>query len=218
MTSLLNNSIVIIDYEMGNLRSVQKAFEKIGCDAIISNNHEVIKRADKLVLPGVGSFKDGMINLKKLELIELLGKEVLTKRKPFLGICLGMQLLAKAGYENGQTVGLNWIDAEVNKFDFSACEQKLKVPHIGWNNVSYQNENKLFEGVLNNSDFYFVHSYHFQTNEDIVTSFSDYGRDFISSIRKENIFAFQFHPEKSQLVGLKIIDNFVKIELNNVKK
>lgn len=202
---------------MGNLRSVQKSFEKVGCEAVISNNHELIRQADKLVLPGVGSFKDGMINLKKSGLIELLNEEILTKKKPFMGICLGMQLLAKLSYENGVTEGLNWVDAEVKRFDFSGCDQVLKVPHIGWNNVSYRNENKLFDGILNHSDFYFVHAYHFQTNEDVVTSSTDYGRDFISSVQKENIFAFQFHPEKSQTVGIKIIENFVKLELNNAK-
>jgi len=209
---LLNNSIVIIDYEMGNLRSVQKAFEKMGCDAVISNNHDVIRAADKLVLPGVGSFKDGMANLKKLGLVELLGEEIITKKKPFLGICLGMQLLAKLSYENGETAGLNWIDATVQRFDFSGLSQTLKIPHVGWNNVNFRNENRLFEGVLDKSDFYFVHGYHFQTNEDVITSLTDYGRDFASSLQKSNIFAFQFHPEKSQSGGLKVIKNFVKLE------
>jgi len=209
---LLNNSIVIIDYEMGNLRSVQKAFEKMGCDAVISNNHDVIRAADKLVLPGVGSFKDGMANLKKLGLVELLGEEIITRKKPFLGICLGMQLLAKLSYENGETAGLNWIDATVQRFDFSGLSQTLKIPHVGWNNVNFRNENRLFEGVLDKSDFYFVHGYHFQTNEDVITSLTDYGRDFASSLQKNNIFAFQFHPEKSQSAGLKVIKNFVKLE------
>ena len=208
---MLNNQIVIIDYNMGNLRSVQKAFEKVGCDAVITNNHEIIKNASKIVLPGVGAFKDGMKNLEELGLIEILNEEVLENKKLFLGICLGMQLVAKKSYENAETDGLGWVDAEVVKFDFTDYDKKLKIPHVGWNNVSYKNNNLLFDGIANNSDFYFVHSYYFKTNEDIVTSTTDYGFDFVSSIKKDNIYACQFHPEKSQTAGLKIIENFVNI-------
>jgi glutamine amidotransferase len=200
---------------MGNLRSVQKAFEKVGCDAIISNNHDVIKGADKIVLPGVGSFKDGMKHLEELNLIELLNNEVIKNKKPFLGVCLGMQLLATKSHENGKTNGLDWIDAEVMKFDFKTSNNKLKIPHIGWNNVTFKNKNILFQDVQNSSDYYFVHSYHFLTNEDIVTSTTDYGFDFASSVNKGNIYAFQFHPEKSQEVGLKIIENFVNLKNGN---
>jgi len=209
---LSNNQIVIIDYNMGNLRSVQKAFERVGADAIISNNHEVIKKASKIVLPGVGSFKDGMENLEKLDLITILNEEVISKKKPFLGICLGMQLLSKKGYENGETKGLSWVDAEVIKFDFTNYEKKLKIPHVGWNNVKYKNKNQLFDNILDNSDFYFVHSYYFNTVENVITSSTDYGFDFTSSIQKDNIYAFQFHPEKSQNVGLKLLENFVNID------
>ncbi len=197
---------------MGNLRSVQKAFEKVGCNAIITNNHATIRNASKIVLPGVGAFKDGMKHLEKLGLINLLHEEVIQNRKPFLGICLGMQLIAKKSYENGETDGLGWIDAEVIKFNFSTHDKKLKIPHVGWNNVAYQNENVLFKNIPNNSDFYFVHSYHFQTNEDVVTSITDYGFDFISSVNKDTIYAFQFHPEKSQTFGLKLIENFVNFQ------
>jgi len=197
---------------MGNLRSVQKAFEKVGSDAIITNDHSIIKDANKIVLPGVGSFKDGMKHLEELNLIELLNDEILNKKKLFLGICLGMQLLATKSYENGETQGLDWIDAEIVKFDFSNIDQKLKVPHVGWNNAKFQNKNILFDGVEDNSDFYFVHSYHFTTKEDIVSSITDYEFDFISSIQKDNIYAFQFHPEKSQTIGLKIIENFVNLK------
>ena len=207
-----NNQIVIIDYNMGNLRSVQKAFERVGVDAIISNNHEVIKKASKIVLPGVGSFKDGMENLEKLDLITILNEEVISKKKPFLGICLGMQLLSKKGYENGETKGLSWVDAEVIKFDFTDYEKKLKIPHVGWNNIKYKNKNRLFDNILDNSDFYFVHSYYFNTAENVITSSTDYGFAFTSSIQKDNIYAFQFHPEKSQNVGLKLLENFVNID------
>lgn len=208
----MSNKIVIIDYNMGNLRSVQKAFEKVGSDAIITNEHNVIKNSDKIILPGVGSFKDGMKHLEELNLIELLNDEILNKKKPFLGICLGMQLIATKSYENGETLGLNWVDAKIIKFDFNNVDQKLKVPHVGWNNTRFQNKNILFDGVHDNSDFYFVHSYHFTTKEDIVSSITDYGFNFVSSVQKDNIYAFQFHPEKSQTVGLKIIENFVNLK------
>jgi len=208
---LSNSQVVIVDYKMGNLRSVQKAFEKVGCSAIITDSHELIKKADKIVLPGVGAFKDGMKHLEELGLIELLNEEILVNKKPFLGICLGMQLIAKKSYENVKTDGLGWINAEVMKFDFSNREKVLKVPHIGWNDVKYKNKNILFEGIDDKNNFYFVHSYYFSTEEDIVSSTTDYGFDFVSSIQKENIFAFQFHPEKSQVVGLKILENFVKM-------
>lgn len=207
-----NSKVVIIDYNMGNLRSVQKAFEKVGCNAIVSNDIDTIKNADKIVLPGVGAFKDGMKHLAELNLIDILNEEVIVNKKPFLGICLGMQLLSKKSYENGQTNGLGWIDAEVVKFDFIDFDKKLKIPHIGWNNTSYKNKNKLFKKIPNNSDFYFVHSYHFNTQEDVITSTTDYGFDFISSINKDNIYAFQFHPEKSQTVGLQLIENFVTLQ------
>jgi len=202
---------------MGNLRSVQKAFEKVGSNAIITNNHEKIKNSDKIVLPGVGSFKDGMKHLQELGLIDILNEEIIQNKKPFLGICLGMQLIASKSYENGETEGLNWVDAEVIKFDFSSQTKKLKVPHVGWNELIFHNTNTLLNDVTEYSDFYFVHSFHFQTNEDVVTSYTDYGLNFISSVNKHNIYAFQFHPEKSQTVGLKLIENFVNLEVNNVK-
>ena len=208
---MLNNQIVIIDYNMGNLRSVQKAFEKVGSNAIITNDHETIRKADKIVLPGVGSFKDGMKHLGELGLIEILNEEVVKKKKPFLGICLGMQLLASKSYENGETEGFNWINAEVVKFDFSDEKKKLKIPHVGWNEITCKNKNTLLENIEEFSDFYFVHSYYFQTDEDIVTTYTEYGFNFISSFNKDNIYAFQFHPEKSHVVGLKLIENFVNL-------
>ena len=211
VNTLSNNEIVIIDYKMGNLRSVQKAFEKYGIKPVISNDIGTIKNASKLVLPGVGAFKDGMKYLNELNLIDVLNHEVISRKKPLLGICLGMQLISSKSYENGMTNGLGWVDSEIVKFDFES-ENRLKVPHVGWNNVTYMNTNPLFSGINNNSDFYFVHSYYFKSNEDVVTSTTHYGYDFASSIRKNNIYAFQFHPEKSQSVGLKIIENFIDIE------
>jgi len=200
---------------MGNLRSVQKAFEKVGCDAIISSDIDTIKSASKIVLPGVGSFADGMKHLKILGLIDVLNDEVIKNKKPFLGICLGMQLISKKSYENGETAGLGWIDAEVVKFDFTNLDKKLKVPHVGWNDIHFKNENVLFNNIKDEKDFYFVHSYYFKTKEDIVSSTTEYGLDFISSINKNNIYAFQFHPEKSQALGLKILENFVNLKSDN---
>lgn len=196
---------------MGNLRSVQKSFEYNGCQATISNKLDIIKNADKIVLPGVGAFKDGMQNLIDLDLVGILNQEVIQNKKPFLGFCLGMQLVANKSYENGETTGLSWIDAEVVKFDAS---YNLNIPHVGWNNVLYKNYNNLYDGIEDNNDFYFVHSYHFQVNKDtseaVISSTTDYGIDFVSSIQKDNIYAFQFHPEKSQAAGLKIIQNFIQ--------
>lgn len=196
---------------MGNLRSVQKAFEQIGCSAVITSDHETIKNSSKIVLPGVGAFKDGMRYLEELCLIDVLNEEVFVNKKPFLGICLGMQLVATKSYENGETVGLGWVDAEVIKFDFSDAEKKLKIPHVGWNEVKFKNKNLLFDGIGQYSDFYFVHSYHFAANEDVVTSLTSYGFEFVSSIKKDNIYACQFHPEKSQTVGLRFIKNFANL-------
>ena len=196
---------------MGNLKSVQKAFQKIGCDVIISNKHNEIKDADKIVLPGVGAFKDGMKHLQELGLIELLYEEVVVKKKLFLGICLGMQLLATKSYENGKTEGLGWIEATVSKFDFLK-DRQLNRTHVGWNNIFHKKSNSLYNNVSDNSDFYFVHSYHFQTEENIVLTTTEYSLEFISSINKENIYACQFHPEKSQKVGLKLLENFVNLK------
>ena len=176
MSILLDNSIVIIDYNMGNLRSVQKAFERVGDEAIITNNHDIIRDASKIVLPGVGAFRDGIKNLKELGLIDILNQEVIENKKPFLGICLGMQLIASKSYEKGETQGLNWVDAEVVKFDLE--DKNLKVPHVGWNSVVYKNENILYRDIPNGSDFYFVHSYHFKTKQDIVSSTTDNEFDF----------------------------------------
>ena len=208
---LSNNYIAIIDYKMGNLRSVQKAFEKVGANAIITNDKELIEKSSKIVLPGVGAFSDGMKNLRELKLIPLLKQEVIQRKKPFLGICLGMQLLAQKSFEKQETQGLAWVDAEVVKFDFNDKEKQLKVPHVGWNNISFKNNSKLFTDISDSSDFYFVHSYHFRTKEDIITSTTNYGFDFISSIQKNNIYATQFHPEKSQTVGLQMIKNFINL-------
>lgn len=208
---LSDNTIAIIDYHMGNLRSVEKAFQKIGARVVITNACRVIKRADKIVLPGVGAFKEGMENLKKLSLIDPLTEEVMGNRKPFLGICLGMQLLGAKSYEMEQTPGLNWIKGDVVKFDV----KNVKVPHVGWNNISFTNTNLLFQNIPNQMDFYFLHSYYFKPEPEYTTSLTNYGTEFASSVNKDNIFGCQFHPEKSQRFGLEILKNFVSLKMDD---
>lgn len=199
--------IAIIDYGMGNLRSVQKAFEKINIDSVITSNIQEIQNADKIVLPGVGAFKDAMKNLNALGLIDILHQEVIVNKKHFLGICLGMQLLGETSEEFGEAKGLGWVTAEVLKFPSTT----LKIPHVGWNNVHYPIDSKLFKDVPNNIDFYFVHSYYFQEQEVCITSSCEYILNFTCAIEKDNIFAVQFHPEKSQTYGLKLLKNFATL-------
>ena len=199
-----DSKIAIIDYNMGNLRSVEKAFQKIGANVVITNDHNVINHADKIVLPGVGSCKEGVENLRQLNLINLLNTQVIENKKFFLGICLGMQLLGSKSYEMEETPGLNWIKGEVVKFN----AQKLKVPHVGWNTVRFTRSNALFEKIPDKTDFYFVHSYYFRAETECAACLTDYGIDFVSSVNKGNIFGCQFHPEKSQKFGLEILKNF----------
>ncbi|ACM64641.2 imidazole glycerol phosphate synthase subunit HisH [Campylobacter lari] len=199
--------ICIIDYDLGNLRSIQKAFEAINQKVIISKKEQDIKNASKLLLPGVGSFKKGMENLKNLHLDELLKEEIIIKKKPILGICLGMQLFCKLGFEGGECEGLGFVDAQVLQFDLKN-EKKL---HSGWDNIYYKNASEIFKNIKENSDFYFVHSYYVKCNENAQTSMCDYEISFCSSFEKENIYAVQFHPEKSQSVGLKLLENFAKL-------
>lgn len=203
----MSDSIVIIDYGMGNLRSVQKAFEHVGHDALITRNHDAIRNASKIILPGVGAFKDAMSNLHSYGLIDILHEEILEKKKLFLGICLGMQLIATKSYEFGETLGLGWIDANITRFTHT----ELKTPHVGWNDVAYINPAPLYHTIPDNSDFYFVHSYYFDADHTCATGICNYGTKFIASVQKENIHAVQFHPEKSQTHGLKIIENFTKL-------
>jgi glutamine amidotransferase len=201
--------VAIIDYGMGNLRSVQKAFELYEDNVIITNDPDAIASARSIVLPGVGACKDGIANLKTLGLIEILDEQVLLRKKPFLGICLGMQLICSKSYEFGEHEGLGWIDAEVVRFQ----SETQKIPHVGWNSVSYQKPSPLFQGIKDDSDFYFVHSYHVVCRQpETIIATTDYITSFASSVQKENIFACQFHPEKSQQSGLKLIENFLALE------
>lgn len=198
---------VIIDYGMGNLFSVENALKRLGAEVKISNRKEDIQKADKLILPGVGAFPDGIKNLKKLGLVEVLEEEVVKNKKPFLGICLGMQLLATEGEEVKPTKGLGWIAGRVRRFQVD--EEKFRVPHIGWNDLILKKENPLFKGI-EQPTFYFVHSYHLVPEDSsAVAAVCDYGEDFVAAVQKENIFGVQFHPEKSQKSGLRVLENFI---------
>lgn len=205
-------TICIIDYKLGNICSVIKAFKKMGCDVIVSNKLSDIRNAEKLVLPGVGSFKRGMENLIKYNLIDVLEEEVVKKKKPFLGICLGMQLIFKNSEEDGFTKGLAFIEGRVEKFKFDSGAE-LKIPHMGWNGVSGNGLDAIdiFKGVKEDTNFYFVHSYHVLVDEKVDCVYTEYGYNFVSAVQKNNIYGTQFHPEKSQKEGLKIIKNFISL-------
>jgi len=202
--------IVIVDYGIGNLASVLNMFKKIGVkDVCISSDKAVIEKATKILLPGVGAFDAGMLNLEKSGLIPLLNKMVLEEKIPVLGICLGMQLLTKQS-EEGLKNGLGWIDAETVKFDFDPS-QKLKIPHMGWNYIKVNRTNPLIDTEKKNK-FYFVHSYYvkcFDETQSIATS--NYGIDFTCMVNKGNIYGAQFHPEKSLKFGMKLLENFSKL-------
>lgn len=197
--------IAIIDYDMGNLRSVAKAFEKVGAEATPTRDASVIANATHVVLPGVGAFKDCMRNLEEYGLVEPIMKAV-ASGKPFLGICLGLQLLFDESEEFGPHRGLGVIKGRVVRFP---NERELKVPHMGWNEAKKKKTSRLLEGIGDGSYFYFVHSYYAVPDDPSVTLTStDYGIEFTSSVEKDNVMACQFHPEKSQKTGLKVLKNF----------
>ena len=202
--------IVIVDYGMGNLRSILNKLQRIDAEAIISSEVEDIEKAEKLILPGVGSFAAGMDNLEKYNLIPILTKKVIEEKVPILGICLGMQLLSRRS-EEGNADGLGWIDAETKQFEFERNNIKLKIPHMGWNSIDIRRDSALLKGMPTNSTFYFVHSYHVCCNgTDSVVATTNYGYDFTSVIEKENVFGTQFHPEKSHKSGVRLLKNFVE--------
>jgi glutamine amidotransferase len=203
--------IVIIDYGMGNLLSVLKAFRRIDVQAKISSSPEDIKQAKKLILPGVGHFKRGMENLRELRLIDVLNKKVLEEGTPILGICLGMQLFTKHS-EEGDAEGLGWFNANTVRFQLERDARNLRVPHMGWNNIqSSTGNNQLFKGIESSATFYFVHSYHVVCDkaEDVMAT-TEYGIRFMSAIGRDNISGVQFHPEKSHDTGMKILKNFAE--------
>lgn len=203
-------SISIIDYGMANLRSVQKAFESIGAKAQIISTPEEITHADKIVLPGVGAFADAVQTLRDKELAGPILAQI-KKGTPFLGICLGLQMLFDVGYEDGTHQGLGVLKGKCIRFDVDET-LNLKVPHMGWNQVDIKRPSPLFKDLPERPGVYFVHGYHVvPEDESIIATTTDYGRPFVSSIWKDNIVATQFHPEKSQKIGQKILANFAAI-------
>lgn len=200
--------IGIVQYGLGNVRSVAGAVERLGFDPVLTDCPELLARADKLILPGVGAFGDGMKNLRDRGLVEALHHLVREEKKPILGICLGFQLMAERGYEFGSHQGLGWIKAEVVKMDAQAG---LRLPHVGWNDLYQVKESLLFKGIPSNALFYYVHSYHARCEErGIVVGESEYGCRFVAAVEKGNIFGTQFHPEKSQQWGLELLRNFLE--------
>lgn len=195
---------------MGNLRSVQKALERVGSSARIVRTPAEIVQASKVILPGVGAFADAMRHLRQQELVQPL-VEFARSGRPFLGICLGLQLLFDVGYEDGEWTGLGIISGRVVRFDFSdlPAARGLKVPHMGWNRLRWDRPCPLLAGLSSGEHFYFVHSYYADpVDRDVTIGWCDYGRDFTAMIWRDNIFATQFHPEKSQRAGLQILRNF----------
>jgi imidazole glycerol-phosphate synthase subunit HisH len=209
-------SISIIDYGSGNLKSAAKALEiaahniNLNTKITVTSNPEIIKKSKKVILPGQGSFRDCYLSIKNISGLEdTLNEFVLVKKKPIFGICVGMQLFAKVGYESKQTKGFGWIDGEVRKIN--NINKTIKLPHMGWNQIQFKKDIPLFSNLNNNSHMYFVHSYEFLTKQkNSIASTTNYGNSFISAIIKDNIFGTQFHPEKSQKNGLKILENFLK--------
>ena len=199
--------IAIIDYRMGNLRSVQKGFEHAGVEDVrVTDDPAVIERADGIVLPGVGAFRDAAANLKESGVEEVMRHRV-AHGTPFLGICLGMQLLATVGREDGEWLGLGMVPGDCERLPGG-----VKIPHIGWNTVEYPRDSPLFDGIDDSTAFYFVHSYRLVPADDsVVIGSTEYGVRFAAAVQKDNVFAVQFHPEKSSVAGLRLLANFGRI-------
>ena len=199
--------IAIIDYNAGNLKSVEKALSAIGCESVITRDRHEILKADKVILPGVGAFAQAMENLKKYELDKVI-HEITEQGTPFLGICLGLQLLFESSEESPGVEGLHLLEGQILRIP---DKEGLKIPHIGWNSLELENQGSLFEGINGNPYVYFVHSYYLKAaDQSIVKASTEYSTHIHASVEKDNIFACQFHPEKSSTVGLKILDNFAK--------
>jgi len=199
--------IAIIDYDAGNLKSVEKALLTLGQESVVTRDFETIRKADKVILPGVGAFQEAMRNLKKYELDKVI-HEIVDMKTPFLGICLGLQLLFESSEESPGVEGLHLLDGEILRIP---DKEGLKIPHIGWNSLELQNQGSLFEGITGNPYVYFVHSYYLKaTDNKIVKATTDYSTCIHASVEKDHIFGCQFHPEKSSAIGLKILDNFAR--------
>lgn len=200
--------IAIVDYQMGNLRSVQKALERVGHAAAITSDPRTLQKADKIILPGVGAFADAIAELRRRELVEPI-REAIAGGKPFLGICLGLQLLFDVGYEDGVHEGLGVLAGEVRRFE---VPPEYKVPHMGWNRVKLVRRPPIFAGVEDESYFYFVHSYYVvPEDKTVVAGEASYPDPFCAMAWRDNLFATQFHPEKSQQAGLRVLKNFAEL-------
>ena len=200
--------IAITDYDAGNLKSVEKALQFLGQECVITRDFHEIKKADKVILPGVGSFGDAMSQLRKFELDKVI-REVAAEQKPFLGICLGLQLLFEGSEESDGVEGLHLLDGEILRIPE---QEGLKIPNIGWNSLDLQNNGRLFQNLEGSPFVYFVHSYYLKAREEaIVKATIEYSTHIHASVEKDNIFACQFHPEKSGTVGLQILSNFAKL-------
>ena len=207
-------NVTIVDYKSGNISSVINSFEEVAKDKVnieVTSDLNKIKSSDKVVLPGQGSFKSCVDALNKIKgLIDTLNEFAITNKKPLLGICVGLQMFADVGYEETETKGLGWISGKVSKLDNQ--NGKYKLPHIGWNQINIIKDSKIFREINNNSHMYFVHSYEFiPEDKNVISATTDYSSTIDCSVEKENIFGTQFHPEKSDRTGLKIIDNFINL-------
>ena len=201
--------VAIIDYDAGNIKSVEKAVNALGYEAVVTRDRSSILNAEHVILPGVGAFGDAMKKLHSYGLVEVI-REVAANRTPFLGICLGLQLMFESSEEAPGVEGLSLLKGRIVRFPDT---EDLKIPHIGWNSLKYPNSGRLFAGIPEDSYVYFVHSYYLQAGEpEIVKATTEYGALVHASVEKENVFACQFHPEKSSEVGMKILENFLKIE------
>ena len=207
-------NVTIVDYQSGNISSVINSFTEVAKGKVnieVTSDIKKIKLSDKIVLPGQGSFKSCIESLKGINgLADTLKEFAITNNKPLLGICVGLQMFADVGYEEAETKGLGWISGKVSKIDNQ--NGKFKLPHIGWNEIEIQKESKIYKDIKNKSHMYFVHSYEFiPQDKSVISATTDYSSKIVCSVEKENLFGTQFHPEKSDKIGLKIIDNFMKL-------
>ena len=207
-------NVTIVDYQSGNISSVINSFTEVAKGKVnleVTSEIKKIKSSDKIVRPGQGSFKSCVDSLNKINgLVDTLKEFAITNKKPLLGICVGLQMFADVGYEEAETKGLGWIAGKVSKID--NYNGKFKLPHIGWNEIEIQKESKIFKDIKNKSHMYFVHSYEFIPNDkSVISSTTDYSSKIVCSVERDNLFGTQFHPEKSDKIGLKIIDNFIKL-------
>jgi len=207
-------NVTIVDYQSGNISSIINSFTEVAKDKVnleITSDIKKIKLSDKIVLPGQGSFKSCVDSLNRIDgLVDILEESALIKKIPLLGICVGLQMFADVGYEEAETKGLGWISGKVSKIDNQ--NKKFKLPHIGWNEVEITKESKIFKDIKNKSHMYFVHSYEFiPEDKSVISATTDYSSKIVCSVERDNLFGTQFHPEKSDKNGLKIIDNFLKL-------